>query len=227
MSTDTHVLLTVRGTLAPQSLEAARALHNDTAGSPAGIAAAREHGDLSHKVYAPCARWSRAGDQAGQLLFIDAWVEPEGIGRFFGNAHVRQQAAGMFSERDATVWMPARGAFAWTLQAPRGRDERYVGMIRAPIAAPEQAIATFAAVDRAIQRDARRRGLIAHELYIKLPMPGASGPMEILGLDLWHDFDGMSEQYADRSKMEALGAAFAGAPQASVWEQATGNWSEW
>jgi hypothetical protein len=27
--------------------------------------------------------------------------------------------------------------------------------------------------------------------------------------------------------MAALGGAFAGAPQASVWEQAPGNWSEW
>ena len=50
------VVLTVRGTLVPASLEAARVLHNDTAGSEQGIAAARSLGDLSHKVFAPASR---------------------------------------------------------------------------------------------------------------------------------------------------------------------------
>jgi hypothetical protein len=46
-------LLTIRGTLAPTSLEAARQVHNQTAGAPDGVAAARSLGDLSHMVYVP------------------------------------------------------------------------------------------------------------------------------------------------------------------------------
>jgi hypothetical protein len=226
MTPDTHVLLTVRGTLAPPDLEAARILHNDTAGSQAGIAAARALGDLSHKVYAP-AKGGPGGAAENELLFVDSWVDPQGIGGFFSNAHVQAQAGQMFTNKDATIWMKARGSYSWVLQAPAGRNDRYVGLIRATVASPEAAIAVFADVDRAIQRDARRRGLISHELFVKIPMPGDDGPFEILGLDLWYDAAGMAEQYTDRTHMAALGAAFAGPPAASTWQQAKGNWSEW
>jgi hypothetical protein len=51
--------------------------------------------------------------------------------------------------------------------------------------------------------------------------------LELLGLDLWSDFGGMTEHYADPTHMGGLGDAFAGQPQASVWEQPNGHWSEW
>jgi len=57
--------------------------------------------------------------------------------------------------------------------------------------------------------------------------PGDSSPLELLGLDVWCDYEGLTAQYAETAHMATLGAAFAGAPQASVWEQAPGNWSEW
>src|SRR5262245_64645481 len=82
------VVLTVRGTLNPKTLEAARSLHNDTAGSPQGIAAARALGDLSHKVYAPCLRSSQSSAREGELLFLDSWADPKGIMEFFSNPHV-------------------------------------------------------------------------------------------------------------------------------------------
>src|SRR5262245_37189052 len=100
------VQLTVRGTLAPKLLEAARILHNDTAGSAQRIAAARSLGDLSHKVFAPCLR---AGGKDGELLFLDVWCDAQGIGQFFSNAHVQDQGAKMFTKKDATIWMRATG----------------------------------------------------------------------------------------------------------------------
>jgi quinol monooxygenase YgiN len=225
MSTQTHVLLTVRGTLVPRDLEAARALHNETAGSVPGMNAARGLGDLSHQIYSPGPATKQSKAKAGELLFLDRWVEPEGIMKFFSNPEVQAQADRLFSERDASVWMPARGAYAYALPAPRGKAERYVGMVRGPITSPEQAIEVFAAVDRNAQRDARRRGLLSHEIFIKLARPG--DPQELLGLDLWCDAEGMAEHYDDATHMRGLGSAFAGAPQASVWEQPRGNWSEW
>jgi hypothetical protein len=227
MTTDTHVVLTVRGTLVPPNLEAARVLHNDTAGSDAGIAAARSFGDLSHKVYAPVLGVPISSAKDGELLFLDAWCDPMGIGQFFSNAHVQGQAAHMFSKRDPTIWMRARGSFSWVLQAPTHRTDRFVAMIRGPVASPEAAIETFAKVDRAIQRDARRRGLISHEIFIKMPMPGDTGPHELLGIDIWHDMAGMAEQYTDRTAMADLGQAFSGPTDNTVWKTAPGNWSEW
>ena len=228
MSTSpTPVILTVRGTLVPSTLEAARVLHNETAGSAQGIAAARALGDLSHKVYAPSTRSKQSSARPGELLFVDVWDGPEGIMQFFGNPHVQEQAGKLFSARDASLWMPARGSFSYSLQAPAQKSERCVGMIRGPIKNPEEAIAIFAKVDAAGQRKARARGIVSHELFIKMNPPGDSSPLEILGLDVWADFAGMTEHYNDAAEMRALGAAFAGAPTASVWEQAAGVWSEW
>lgn len=220
-TTETHVVLTVRGTLLPRDLESARVLHNETAGSAPGIAAARSLGDLSHNVYAPV----KATNDANELLFIDRWVDADGIMKFFSDPGVQQQGGRMFSAKEPTVWMPARGSFSYSLPAPRSKPGRWIGMVRGPIASPEQAIAVFAEVDRNGQRDARRRGLMSHEIYIKMGRPGE--PLELLGLDLWCDAAGMQEHYADATHMRGLGSAFAGAPKADVWEQPAGDWSEW
>lgn len=224
---ESAVLLTVRGTYVPPTLDAVRDLHNSTAGSEQGIAAARSLGDLSHNVFAPSSRNGRAGAPGPELLFIDWWDDPKGLLNFFSNPQVQAQGAKLFSERDATVWMPARGSSSYHLPAPSSKSQRFVGMVRGAISSPEQALATFAAADAAAQRDARRRGLMTHQLFIKVSAPGDSAPPELLGLDLWCDFDGMTEHYSDATHMAGLKGAFAGRPQTSVWEQPAGVWSEW
>jgi hypothetical protein len=225
--TPSPVVLTVRGTLAPATLEGTRALHNQTAGSEQGIAAARSLGDLSHKVYAPSTRSKQSSARPGELLFVDVWVDAEGIMKFFSNPQVQEQGGKLFSARTPTVWMQASGSFSYHLPAAMGRDERYLGMVRGAIKSPEQALPIFNAVDEKAQRDARRRGLLSHQILIKMNAPGDTSPLELLGLDLWSDFAGMTEHYGDPTHMAALGGAFSGRPDASVWEQAPGHWSEW
>lgn len=221
----TTVLLTVRGTLAPSTLEAARELHNATAGSERGIEAARSLGDLSHKVYAPAPASAQSSAKPGELLFVDVWVDAGGIQSFFSNPEVQKQGGALFGGRDATVWMPGRGAYAYTLPTARGREERAVGLVRGPIADPEKAIAIFREVDAVSVRDARRRGILSHQLFIKLAPPGE--PLELLGLDTWSDVEGMAAHYADATHMKPLGAAFSGKADVSVWTPAAGAWSEW
>jgi len=146
---------------------------------------------------------------------------------FFSNEQVIQLGGKLFSTRDASLWMPARGSSTYHLPAPKANAERYVGIVRGPVKSPEHALAVFAAVDTKAQRVARRRGLVSHELFIKLNAPGEPAQPELLGLDVWSDFAGMTEHYADHSHMAGLSEAFASQPQASVWEQASGHWSEW
>jgi|SoiMethySBSTD1v2_1073268.scaffolds.fasta_scaffold02444_11 hypothetical protein len=223
MTSESLVLLSVRGTLVPTSLEAACRLHNETAGSAPGIAAARELGDLSHKVYSPVT--GAPGAEPGELLFLDVWASAEGIGRFFSNKAVLEQGTKLFSKRDATIWAPAPGSFGFDLPAPRGKDERYLGVVRGPVASKEQAIGAFRATLAPKLADARRRGQLSHMIFFKLPMPGDSSPPELFGLDVWCDGPGMQEHYREIS---GLDRAFSGAPQMSVWEQAAGgSWSEW
>lgn len=220
------VLLTVRGSLVPPTLEAARVLHNETAGSPPGIAAARALGDLSHKVYAPHGG-ADSGTARNELLFIDVWCDAQGIGQFFSNHEVQQQANRLFSAKDASIWMPAHGSFSYTLPAMRAAGPRYVGMVRGPVASPETAIKVFADADAKAVRDARRRGILAHQLFVRINLPGDNSPPQLLGLDLWGSESGMEEHYADATHMAPLAKAFSAQPAASVWQEAVGEWSEW
>ena len=223
---DWPVLLTVRGKMLPNSLEEMRVLHNRTAGSAPGIAAARSLGDLSHLVYSPFAS-PLSNAKPGELLFLDVWQSPKGIMDFFSNEQVIQSGTKLFSARDATIWMRAEGSFSYTLPAARGKSDRIVGMLRGPIGSPEKAIDIFRSVDIDAQRDARRRGLLSHEIFIKLSAPGDTSPPELLGMDVWSDRAGMAEHYGDATHMKALGSAFTGAPEPSAWEPAAGEWSEW
>jgi hypothetical protein len=224
-SNESPVLLTVRGTLAPSSQEAARTLHNETAGSAAGIAAARALGDLSHKVYVPAsAAGKHAGAEANELLFIDVWADAAGIQQFFGDPRVGEQASKMFTARDPVVWMPARGAASFHLPAAMNKSERYVGIVRGAVRSPDEAIATFAKLVTGGLRDARRRGQLSHELFFRLAPPSESAAVELLGVDVWSDFAGMMEHYGQLSGMSG---PFAGPPRTSVWAQPSGSWSEW
>jgi len=221
------VLLTVRGTPLPKTLEEVRVIHNETAGSPPGIAAARSLGDLSHMVYAPLTGGPGSASASHELLFLDVWVHPKGIMDFFANEQVVQQGTKLFSSREATVWMPAEGSYSYQLPAPRGKSDRYVGIVRGPIASASASSDIFRAAGIGGQQDARRRGLLSHQIFIKLNAPGDASPLELLGVDVWNDKQGMAEHYGDAKHMKALDGAFTGRPQTSTWEQAPGQWSEW
>lgn len=73
-ATATTYLFTLRGKVNTPTVADARELHNKTAGSADGIAAARALGDLSHNVY------TSAGNGAGsdEVLIIDYWNSPAG-----------------------------------------------------------------------------------------------------------------------------------------------------
>ncbi len=90
-------LLTIRGTLAPPSLEAARPVHNQTAGAPEGVAAAKSLGDLSHMVYVP------VNKELAELFIMDLWTSPSGLNQFFSDPQVQQGAAMIFTQRDPVV----------------------------------------------------------------------------------------------------------------------------
>src|ERR1700733_15025540 len=78
-------LLTIRGKLAPSTVEQARQTHNQTAGNPDGVAMARSLGELSHVVYVPAGGASGA---ATELLVLDQWNSLAGLNGFFANAQV-------------------------------------------------------------------------------------------------------------------------------------------
>src|SRR5207302_5969210 len=125
-------LLTIRGTLAPSSLEAARQVHNQTAGAPDGVAAAKSLGDLSHMVYVP------VNKELAELFIMDLWTSPSGLNQFFSDPQVQQGAALIFTQRDPVVWEHAEGFFTYHLPAPTGHNDRFFGLIRGPVVSRER-----------------------------------------------------------------------------------------
>jgi hypothetical protein len=87
--------------------------------------------------------------------------------------------------------MPARGAFSFRLPAPRAKGERYLGVVRGPLKSPDTAIDAFRGALAHRLGEARKQGQLAHEIFIKIPMPGDTGPAELIGIDEWCDAEGM------------------------------------
>ena len=101
----------------------------------------------------------------------------------------------------------------------------YLGLARGPINHPKTAIDAFRATQEPNLPDARRLGQLSHQLFIRLPMSDQEGPLEVIGLDLWANAEGMKQHYEALTGFEA---AFSGEPEISIWEEpANGTWTEW
>ena len=165
------IVLAIRGTLKPTSLEEACAVHNQTAGNPHGVAAARALGDLSHNVFVPLADGKNA---ATELLFLDIWNSGEGLpAGFFADPQVQGGAEMMFKSRDPIV-------------AAAGASTRSYGCCRRR-RATARSLRRLVARDREVARrgeggvrqaPSRRRSTragsrpkISHQVFFKLGAP--------------------------------------------------------
>lgn len=215
----TVVLLTVRGTVAPATLDDARDLHNMSAGSDQAIAGARALGDLSHNVYL-----RRGVEGSREVLFVDTWTSAEGIGTFFSDPMVQQSAGALFSDRHAVVWAPAEGAGDVVLPAPGDRPVAAIGVLRAPAVSAEAVTKAFAANAARIIGAARVHGQVSRQTFLRLGAPGE--PIEVISIDSWFDVAGMDAFYEDMSNYAEFADAFAGPPDTNTWQPAAG-WREW
>jgi hypothetical protein len=219
-------LLCIRGTLTTKDNEAARTTHNATAGNPAGVAAARALGDLSHKVYVPAPGAGEAnGAKSGEFLILDVWKTPQGIEKFFSDKNVQEGGGRLLASRDPVVSMPADGAFTFSLLPPMNKPERYVGLMRGVVKNVREAIEVMSSGVKEMLSMTRQRGQLAHELYVKLGPPSTDGSAEIIGVDHWCDLNGMLDTY--REHTAAMLPLFKTPPALSVWQQPPGEWVEW
>jgi len=217
-------LLAIRGTLIPSEEEAARKIHNETAGNEAGVAAARSLGDLSHKVFVP-AKGIPGDRPANELLILDVWNNIEGLNTFFANPQVQHGGSLIFKSRDPVVFTPAPDLLAFNLPAPMPRQARYVGTVRGMVKSREQARATLNASTAKAINSARKRGLVSHNMYYRLGQPGQPDSLELFGVDVWFDLNGMGEHYA--AEGDLMKELFVSQPSTGIWEQPGGTWVEW
>ena len=220
----TQYLLTIRGKLKPATVEDSRNVHNMTAGNPAGVAAARSLGDLSHMVYVPS---GQNGGPSSELLILDVWNNLDGLNQFFSAHDVQQGGEMIFTEREPVVWMPARGAFTYYLAAPKGKHDRFVGVVRGPVHSHEQGLAVhneFAAMG---VNQARLAGNLSHDVFFRLAQPGTPESLEFLAVDVWMDAAGMAATYTNPAYGSVFTSLFSGPFTASTWQEPVGEWIEW
>jgi quinol monooxygenase YgiN len=218
----TVYLLSIRGALSSPTLEAARAIHNATAGAPANVAAARSLGDLSHMVYVPT-----GASPTNEFLILDLWNSMDGLNQFFANPHVQEQAGQIFASRDPVVWAPAEGFLGYHFPAPHGKNDRIVAVVRGPVASRVQALAAHNAIVAGGMNQARQAGDLSHDAYFRLAPPGSPEALEFMAVDVWMDAQGMAAFYGSPEFQQAAQTLFAGQPSATTWIHPPGDWVEW
>ncbi len=221
-------LLTIRGTLAPATLEASRKIHNQTAGDPAGVAAAKSLGDVSHMVYVPVEHDEHAKTKgAGEFLIMDLWTSIEGLNTFFADKHVQEGGAAIFTERDPVVWAAAPGFTSYQIPAPFGMNDRFITTARGTVKSIKEACELHnKAVAKTISR-ARKAGNLSHESYFRLAAPGSPEAMEWLGVDVWMRPEEMMSLYEDSEFLEGFNHMFTAEADTAVWVHPKGDWTEW
>jgi hypothetical protein len=217
-------LLAIRGTLAPKTLDAARKIHNETAGAPASIAAAKSLGDLSHMVYTPAPQ-SALGPENFHIL--DIWNNLDGLNQFFANNEVQEQAGLIFTERDPVVWAPAEGFTGYHIPSPYGRNDRIVALVRGTVHSRDGARSQHNALTDGLLNKARLAGALSHDAYFRLAPPDATPSLEFFSVDVWMDAAGMGQFYQDPEFGSGFQGLFAGEPTTSIWVHPAGDWAEW
>jgi hypothetical protein len=220
----TVYLLSIRGTLAPTSLEQARQIHNMTAGNPQGVEGAKSLGDLSHMVHIPV---GSTGDSTSEFLILDQWNSLEGLNTFFADKQVQDGGGMIFTNRDPVVWMPAEGFTSFHFPSPAEKKERIVGIVRGTVKSHDEARMVHNEMIANTVNASRRAGIVSHEMYFRVAAPGSPEGLELFGVDVWHDLAGMGAYYADPAMMEGLSKLFAEQPDGTTWVRPAGEWIEW
>lgn len=222
---DDIFLLAIRGALKAKTLEDARNTHNMTAGNPDGVAAARALGDLSHNVFVTL------GDTKGtasELLILDLWNNLDGFHKFFSGKEVQEGGAMIFASGEVRdLWSRANDFRSFVLLTPAGKDDRCVGLIRGTVRSREAAKAAFDQMTKSTINAARMEGQISHDVYFRMPSPGQPPSLDLLGVDVWMDAEGMGRFYSDPKHTTPLRDVFVGAPTTSIWKRPAGQWVEW
>ncbi|MEP7323319.1 MAG: hypothetical protein ABI761_15445 [Saprospiraceae bacterium] len=224
-STMNFSLLTIMGKVKPSSIEDTCTLHNQTAGHPEGVAGAKYLGDMSHMTYMPL---DAATNFKGDLLFLDVWNNLEGLNQFFSDPQVQGGAAMMFETRDAVVWKKLDGFLHCNFPAPTGNHNRIVGIVRGKVKSIEEAEAIHNTAIANTIKAGRANGILSHEFYVRIANPGSPESLEVLGLDIWMNAEGMMKHYmSSEFQNSGLYKMFTEKPVSSTWVHPKGEWVEW
>ena len=112
----------------------------------------------------------------------------------------------VFRDSEAVIWQATPGLPRVSLPAPYGKNERYVGIVRGPVASREAAEKILTESVRKRLNIARAQGPHVPRMVLPAAVPGEKPSLEAIGVDVWFDADGMKEIYNEPAEMEGLKA---------------------
>lgn len=218
-------LFTVMGKVKTNSIAETCELHNKTAGNPAGVAAAKSLGDMSHMTFMPL---DAATSFSGDLLFMDIWNNLDGLAQFFSDPQVQAGGEMMFSSKETIVWNKLDDFLNFSFPSPSGKNERIIGLVKGKVKSIEEAAQIH---NRAMEKTvstARANGLVSHEFHVRAAAPGSPEGLEVLGVDIWMDSAGMMNFYGGPEfQNSGIYNMFSEKPLSSTWVHPKGDWVEW
>ncbi|MFT5103885.1 MAG: hypothetical protein ACI8VT_003046 [Saprospiraceae bacterium] len=221
----TFNLLTVMGKVKTPSVEATRKLHNETAGNPGGVAAAKSLGDISHMAFMPT---NAETDFNGDLLFLDIWNNLDGLNEFFSNPQVKDGTNLIFHKEEAIVWSKIDNFLNFQFPTPTGQNQRIVGLVRGTVKSIEEASDIHNAAIETQVMAARAAGIVSHDFYVRKAAPGSAEALEVLGVDVWMNAESMMKHYGSPEFQNCgLYKMYASKPSSSTWVHPKGEWVEW
>jgi hypothetical protein len=163
------------------------------------------------------------------LLFMDVWNSVEGMLQFFSDKQVQGGAAMMFETREAVVWGKLDDFLHYNFPTPSNRiNHKIVGLVRGTVKSIAEAAAIHNKVQEEQVKTARANGIVSHEFYVRMAAPGSPEALEILGVDVWMDAEGMMKHYmSPEFQNSGLYKMFTGKPSESIWVHPKGEWVEW
>jgi hypothetical protein len=75
--------------------------------------------------------------------------------------------------------------------------------------------------------EARKLGLVSHEVFVRLAPPDSTAAPEIIGVDMWSNREGFNQIYADPSFMQSFDGVFTAPAATWILQRPAGDWVEW
>jgi len=125
------------------------------------------------------------------------------------------------------VWNNLEGFYSYHLQAPYGKNERFVAIVRGAVHSRAEAQTLHNDFVARQVGQAHVAGAVSHEAYFRINEPEAPESLEFLALDVWTDSSGMAQYYQGAEFQSSLQKLFATAPSISTWTHPAGDWNEW
>jgi len=110
----------------------------------------------------------------------------------------------------------AEGFRNYHFQAPYGKNERILALVREAVSSRAEAQAIHNDFMEKNVSKARVAGTLSHEAYFAFTPPGKPESLELLALDVWMDASGMAAYYQDAEWQGGFQRLFAEPPPLSL-----------